>query len=131
MDLKRYFTEHTGTGVLATSDSQGKVSTAIYARPYVLEDSTVAFIMRNRLSRKNILENGHAGYLFHEGGPGHAGVRLSLNFLEESTDHDLLLESTRSKAAKGKAKTEEPRYLATFAVEKCFKLVGGEEIKLE
>jgi hypothetical protein len=38
--------------VLATSDSGGKVSTAIYARPHVLEDSTVAFIMRNRLSRK-------------------------------------------------------------------------------
>lgn len=130
MDLKKYFNEHTGTGVLATADSLGNVNTAIYARPHVLADSTLGFIMRKRLSRKNILENGHAGYLFHEDGRGHSGIRLRLKFLQEFTDHELLSQPSRSPAVSENHKKDEPRYLATFAVEHCLALVGSETIDL-
>ena len=42
MNLKEYFENTKGTGVLATSDRQGKVNAAIFARPHILEDGTVA-----------------------------------------------------------------------------------------
>ena len=39
MNLKTYFEDTEGTGVLATADSNGKVDTAIYARPHFMEDN--------------------------------------------------------------------------------------------
>jgi hypothetical protein len=38
MDLKEYFNDTKGVGVLATSDADGKVDAAIYARPHFMED---------------------------------------------------------------------------------------------
>ncbi|HPI23199.1 MAG TPA: pyridoxamine 5'-phosphate oxidase family protein, partial [Spirochaetota bacterium] len=45
MDLKDYFETRQGTGVLATADAQGNVDAALYSRPHVMDDGTVAFIM--------------------------------------------------------------------------------------
>jgi hypothetical protein len=131
MNLKNYFTEHTGMGVLATADRKGIVNTAIYARPHVFEDSTLGFIMRDRLSRKNILENGNAGYLFLESGETYRGLRLRLKLMGESTDHELLSKALRSHGSDRDNPTNEQRFLVTFSMEKCFALVGGEEIEIE
>jgi len=130
IDLKLYFNGHTGSGVLATADGRGVVNTAIYARPHVLEDSTVAFIMRDRLSRKNLLENGYAGYLFRENGEGHQGLRLHLKLLQESTDHELLKQPSRSPGNGRGHAVEETRYLVTFSVEKCLALIGDKEFEI-
>lgn len=131
MNLKKYFTEHTGTGVLATADKNGIVNTAIYARPHVFEDSTIGFIMRDRLSRKNLVENGHANYLFIESGESYKGVRLRLKRIGESTDHELLSKVSRSHGGDRNDAANEQRFLVTFSLEKCFSLVGGEEIDIE
>ena len=72
MGLKEYFKSVKGTGILSTADSSGKVDAAIYSRPHFLED-TLAFIMRDRLSHKNLDSNPHAIYLFIEDGPGYKG----------------------------------------------------------
>ena len=45
MSLAEYFESIKGIGVLATSDSDGNVNTAIYSRPYIIDDNTVAFSM--------------------------------------------------------------------------------------
>jgi hypothetical protein len=131
MNLKEYFTEQTGTGVLATADKNGIVNTAIYARPHVFDDSTLAFIMRDRLSRKNLLENGHASYLFHESGASFKGVRLRLKLIGESTNHELLSKVSRSHGGDRDIPPDEPRFLVTFSLEKCFTLIGGQEIEID
>ena len=131
MNLKEYFAEHTGAGVLATADKNGIVNTAIYARPHVFDKSTLAFIMRDRLSRKNLLENGHASYLFHESGGTYKGVRLRLKLIGESTDHELLSNVSRSHGGERDIPADEPRFLVRFSLEKCFSLIGAQEIEIE
>ena len=57
MQLKEYFNDTKGLGVLATADGEGKVDAAIYARPHFMEDGTLAFIMRDRLTHHNLQSN--------------------------------------------------------------------------
>lgn len=127
MNLKSYFVEQTGTGVLATADREGVVNTALYARPHVIERNKIGFIMRERLSRKNLLENPHASYLFQEDGPGTGGIRLRLTRFEEFTDHPALEAPSRKPGGEA---TNEKRYFVTFLIDRCFQLVGGEEIEI-
>ncbi len=75
-NLKEYFESTKGSGVLATADSSGKVDAAIYSRPHFLEEGTLAFIMRDRLTHHNLQSNPHATFLFMEDGPGYNGKRL-------------------------------------------------------
>ena len=131
MNLSNYFTEHTGTGVLATADDKGKVNTAIYARPHILDDKTVAFVMRDRLSRQNLLRNGSANYLFLESGAGYKGIRLGLTMLDESTDPELLATLSKRKMAEKEDNKDEARFVVRFSVDKGLALVGGDEIIFE
>ena len=78
MTLKEYFPRTSGTGVLATADAGGRVDAAIYATPHVMDDGTVAFVMLERLTHKNIQSNPFAAYLFREEAPGYKGIRLFL-----------------------------------------------------
>lgn len=64
MDRRKYFADTKGTGVLSTADGDGQVKVAVYARPHVMEDGTLGFIMRDRLSHHNLQTNPHAAYLF-------------------------------------------------------------------
>ena len=48
MTLEEYFDNAKGYGVLATADSAGKVNAAVYARPHVMDEKTVAFIIKTR-----------------------------------------------------------------------------------
>ena len=68
MNLREYFENAKGTGVLATADADGKVNVAIYSRPHFLteDDQQVSFIMNDRLSHDNVEANSHAAYLFVE-----------------------------------------------------------------
>lgn len=131
MNLHNYFEEHTGTGVLATADDTGKVNTAIYARPHVLDDKTVAFVMRDRLSRQNLLKNGSANYLFLESGAAYKGMRLGLKLIDESTDPELIASMSRRKMAGKEYSADEARFVVRFSVEKGLALVGGDEIIIE
>jgi chorismate synthase len=57
MDLREYFGSISGHGVLASADKEGRVDVAIYSRPYVIDDTMVAFIMADHLTRRNLLSN--------------------------------------------------------------------------
>lgn len=131
MDLNKYFKEHQGTGVLATADDKGNVNTAIYARPHIFDDKTVAFIMRDRLSRQNLLKNGSANYLFIESGAAYKGMRLCLKMLNESADPQLIASLSRRNMAGREYSADEARFAVRFTVEKGLKLVGGDEIIFE
>ena len=125
MDLKEYFESRHGIGVLSTADAEGRVDAAVYSRPHVFDDGTVAFVMRNRLTHRNVSQNAHAAYLFIEEGSRLGGVRLFLRKLKEETDHDLIAALTRRHLTAEEDRAKGPKFLVTFAVEKVLPLVGA------
>ena len=127
MELREYFENTKGRGVLATSDDQGRVDAAIYAKPHFMEDGSIAFIMADRLTHHNLQLNDHAAYLFMENGPGYKGKRLFLTKLREEKDSDLLY-SIRSKRYSSGKEEGKPRFLVFFKVDEVLPLIGaGEE----
>jgi hypothetical protein len=121
MKLEKYFDLKRGVGVLSTADDEGKVDAAIYARPHFMEDGTVAFIMRDRLSHHNLQSNPHAAFLFKEDGSGYKGKRLFLTMLREEHNTELLDSLRRRKSADSNG---EDRFLVFFKLEKELPLVG-------
>lgn len=90
MDLKTYFENTKGSGIMATADKDGMVDAAVYARPHFLDDVTMALIMRHRLMHHNLQSNSHACCMLIEKGPGYKGKRLFLNKVREEQDSELL-----------------------------------------
>jgi hypothetical protein len=124
-ELKAYFDQTTGHGVLATADARGQVNQAVFARPHLMDDGTAAFIMPHRLTHKNLQENPHAAYLFMESGPGWKGKRLYLTKLREEQDTELLYSLRRRSYPKEMEKKEGPRFLVFFRVDKVLPLIGA------
>ena len=123
MDLKSYFEDTQGLGVLATADASGKVDVAVYGRPHVIDEHTVAFIMADRLSHRNLQSNPKAAYLFAEQGPGYKGHRLVLTRLREDTDPKLIDSMRRKK--RPCPDEESPTALVFFHIEEIRPIVGG------
>jgi len=123
MELEEYFENTTGHGVLATSDSEGIVNAAVYARPHFFDKETVAFIMGDRLTHKNIQENPHAAYLFIQSGQGYSGKRLYLTKTKEVQDEDLIADIRRrcDYSFYGKDIT---RFVVFFHIDKVLPLIG-------
>jgi len=124
MNISEYFEKAKGRGILATADSEGKVDIAVYASPHVMDDETVAFIMRDRLTHSNLQSNPHAAYLFMEDGPGYKGVRLFLSKIREEQD-SVLLFSIRRKDYQETEEQRGPLFLVIFKVEKVLPLIGA------
>ena len=122
MELKDYFENTKGTGVMATADGDGKVDAAIYARPHFMEDGTLAFIMRDRLTHHNLQSNDSATFLFIEDGPGYKGKRLFLTKVREEQDSELLHSLRRRQYPNDKG---EAKFLVFFKLEKELPLVGA------
>jgi hypothetical protein len=122
MQLGQYFEHNQGTGILATADKEGRVDAALYARPHVVDETTVAFIMRHRQSYKNILENPRASYLFNEERPGYQGKRLYLTRIGEQTDKQVV-ESRRRRA---RPSDDEPKSLVFFHIDSVRPLIGSD-----
>jgi hypothetical protein len=121
MSLKDYFESTKGVGVLSTADSNGKVDAAIYARPHFMEDGTVAWIMRDRLTHHNLQSNPHASFLFKEERDGYQGKRLFMTKVREEQNTELLQSLRRRKS---EYRNDEDRFLVFFRVEKELPLVG-------
>jgi hypothetical protein len=125
MDLNEYFDKTKGRGILATADAEGRVDSAVYARPKVFDEGTVAFIMRDRLTHANVQANPHAAYLFmEEGSGGYKGVRLFLTKLSEEQDTERLYEMRRRDHNEIRETREErgPLFLVTFKIDKVLPL---------
>lgn len=122
MEFKEYFENTEGSGILATADSDGKVDAAIYARPHIMDDGTIALIMRDRLTHHNLQSNAHACYMFIEKGPGYKGKRFFLTKVREEQDSELLQSLRRRQYLDEK---DEAKFLVFFNIAKELPLVGG------
>ena len=122
MELKEYFEKTKGFGVLSTADSEGRVNAAVYARPRFMDEGTVAFIMLDRLSHKNLQTNPHAAYLFMESGDKYVGKRLYLTKVKEEENSELI-DDLRTREYKSDTK----RFLVYFQIDKVLPLIGSGE----
>jgi hypothetical protein len=123
MDLRDYFESVNGVGVLATGDASGTIDAAIYAKPYVIDENTIAFSMLDRLSYANICSNSHSAYLFLENGEGYAGKRLYLTKVCEETDFDHI-KALKKKHSKIFKPDEINKHMVYFNIDKVRPLVG-------
>ena len=123
MSLAEYFEKIKGLGVLATSDCEGNVDIAVYSRPYIIDEKTIAFSMLEQLSYSNIQSNPKAAYMFVEQGEGYAGKRLHLTKTGEEKDPERI-KQIRQQHSKAKDYDEKVRHLIYFTVDKIRPLVG-------
>jgi hypothetical protein len=131
MTLKEYFHNTRGTGVLATADSEGRTDAAIYSRPHIMDDGSLAFIMRERLSFNNLQSNPHATFLFMEHGAHLKGMRLFMKKTGEDANEELISRMTRRNLRPEKDKAAGPKHIVYFSLEMILTLVGGNEINME
>ncbi len=124
MNLKDYFENQKGTGVLSTADGAGRVDSAIYARPHCMDDGTVAFIMPDKLTHANLQSNPHASFLFIEKGSRYKGARLTLTKTREETETDLLHDLRRKCYSPEQEALAGSKHLVFFKVDKQAPLIG-------
>ena len=127
MQLAEYFQKIAGVGVLATANKDGEVDAAIFSTPHVLPDGTVAYIMRDRLTHKNLQSNPHAHYLFMEEGRGYKGIRLFLKKTREDADPKLLAAMTRRHLSPDEDRARGPKFIVYFEVTRTLPLIGSED----
>ena len=126
MDLKKYFEENDGTGIIATADDKGSVNMAVYSKPHFMDNDEIAFIMMDKLTHHNLQSNNNAAYLFKEDGNGYKGKRLYLTKLREEKDSELLYKIRSKKYESGKD-DEKERFLVFFKVDKKLPLIGDSD----
>jgi len=124
MSLRDYFENTRGFGVLATSNSEGRVDAAVYSRPHVMEDGTIASIMTDRLTHENLKTNPHAAYLFREEGGGYRGKRLLLTKIREEQD-PALIDELRRRSVLDELQLDKPLFLVIFQIDKELPLIGA------
>lgn len=124
MTLKDYFESRSGICILSSADKSGKVTTAVYSAPRVTEDGMACFIMRERLTYRNITENPHAACMFIENGMGYQGIRLFLTKVREDNDQELIGRMTRRHLSLEEDRAKGPKHLAIFRVERILPLIG-------
>jgi hypothetical protein len=89
MKLSELFT-NPGLGVMSTSSSDGRVNSAVYARPHVIDETTLVWGMTDKRTYQNLSRNRHAAFLFKTSGPGFGGVRLALELIRTEEDGEML-----------------------------------------
>ena len=129
MNLRDYFENTKGVGVLATADADGKVNTAVYARPHFLDPedgNTATFIMNERLSYANVQANPNAAYLFIEEGDEYVGKRLTLPKTGEEHDQEKI-KSLRRRKLPDECYEGKTQHLVHFRIDGVLPLIGAEE----
>ena len=79
-----------GIGVMSTAAADGGVNSAVYARPHVIDETTLVWGMTDKRTYRNISENRHASFLFKTSDPGFSGIRLALELIRTEEDGALL-----------------------------------------
>ncbi len=125
MELKDYFEQAKGKGVIATADADGKVGMAVYGRPHFISGKRVAFLMADRLMHKNLMSNPSASYLFIEDGPRYKGKRLYMTKIGEEQNEELADQLRRKKKyASDESYKKGERYVVYFQIDKALPLIG-------
>ena len=124
MNLSDYFEKVRGLGILATADPDGMVDLAIYAKPHVIDETTIAFVMRERLTRQNLKSNPHAAYMFVEQGEGYSGKRLYLTKVREETNTSVVEMFRKKQPEICSPDDDSNKYLVHFQIDDIRPLVG-------
>ncbi|MBD3183000.1 pyridoxamine 5'-phosphate oxidase family protein [Candidatus Poribacteria bacterium] len=119
MNLKEYFENTQGLGIIASADAEGKVDTAVYSKPIVMDNDTIAFIMADNLTHSNVKVNPYTSYMFIEDTSGYKGKRLYLKMTKEETDPEIIDKYLDDKRYKSISK-----FLVYFHVDNIRPLVG-------
>ena len=124
MTLKEYLEDKNGISILSSANSDGMVTSAIYSKPHIFDDGTLAFVMRKRLTHENLQTNPYVSYMFIEEEAGYNGIRLFLKKLKEETDNELIEKMKRRHLTPEEDKTKGPKFLVHFRVDKILPLIG-------
>lgn len=89
MNLAELFA-NPGLGVISTSSSDGRVNSAVYARPHVIDETTLVWGMTDKRTYQNLTRNRHAAFLFKTDQPGFNGVRMALELIRTEAEGELL-----------------------------------------
>ena len=127
MKLKEYLESREGKSILSTANADGMVTSAIYSRPHVFDDGTIAFVMRKRLTQENLKTNPYASYMFIEEDRGYQGIRLFLKKIKEDTDKALIDSMKRRHLTPEEDEAKGPKFLTHFRVERILPLIGDVE----
>jgi len=127
MTLSEYLVGKKGIKILSTADSAGMVGTAVYSMPKIMDDGTLAFIMRERLAYENLKSNPHAAFMFIEEGGGYNGIRLFLTKTGEDDNPELIASMTRRHLTPEEDKKKGPKHIVYFKIDKILPLVGDSE----
>jgi hypothetical protein len=127
MRLSEYFENNRGRSVLATADAKGIVDLAIYSKPHVIDEETVAFVMLDHLSHANLKTNPHAAFLFMEDGEKYTGKRLFLTKTREEHDEEVIEKFRRRKSRYPADDEKKKRFLVYFHIDRILPLVGDHE----
>jgi len=130
MKLANYFDKVKGFGILSTADSKGNVNAAAISKPYVFDEKTVAFVMPDNLTHKNLQSNSQAAYFFLEKSEKYDGVRLHLTKTKESKDMGVIEEIRKKRYPIFTTKYDNvSKYAVYFNVEKVLPLVAAGVLK--
>jgi len=131
MNITEYFKTVKGFGILATADAEGTVDVAFYSIPHIVEEKIIAFVMRDRLSHRNLQSNPHCAYMFLENGRTHSGLRLYLRKLREEKNSPEI-DSLKQQDPKMNIShlDNSDKYLVYFLVDNIRPLEGDKEISI-
>ena len=130
MKLSSYFNKVKGVSILSTADAKGNVNASAISKPFVVDEETVAFVMTDNLTHKNLQSNPHAAYFFLEYGEKYAGIRLHLTKIKESMDMDDIHEIRRKRYPIFTTKySQESKYAVYFRVDMVLPLVAPRVLK--
>jgi len=130
VNLKEYLASREGKSILSSASADGMVTSAIYSRPHVFDDGTIAFVMRKRLTHENLKTNPYATYMFIEEGHAYQGIRLFLKKIKEEQDNTLIESMKRRHLTHEEDEAKGPKFLMHFRVEKILPLIGDGKIDI-
>ena len=118
--LMEYFNKQPRMGVISTSSKDGKVDSAVYGSPQMIDANTVIVALARGRTFANLQENPNATFMIMEPGQGildWKGIRVYLRMKEYATSGPQL-DVYKIQAAKivGEQAAEMIRVLATFEV---------------
>jgi len=124
MNIRHYFENTEGTGILATCGPEGRVNQAIYSKPFVIDDKTVALVMKQQTSHKNLRNHLQASYLFIEKGVGCKGIRFCLTMQNEEKNRSLITALREEQPCIYPKEDDSDKFLVFFEVDRIRPLVG-------
>jgi len=127
VELMEYFNRQPRLGVISTSSQDGRVDSAVYGSPQMIDEKTVIVALARGRTWANLQENPHAVYMIMQPGEGlmdWKGVRVYLRMLEYA-DSGPRLEAYKREMARvvGEQAARMIAVLATFEVEEIRPLI--------